>query len=166
MMTPGSAVQPRRPVPGRGVPGTPRARAPAARIGAPLQRLAMPRSEADRARGAEISAANLTEADLARLQQLGFQVIRQRQVALFGNTLALRLRTPRQFSPETALQIARQTVPGGVFDFSHLYSPGQGSPIYARDLVRISAAPGCGRGVRVGMIDTEVARHPRSPARG
>jgi hypothetical protein len=125
-------------------------------------RLAMPRSEADRARSAEISAANVTQADLARLEQAGFRVIRSREVAILGGTLALRLRTPRQFAPRVALQIARQTVPAGVFDLSHLYAPGQGetAEIYARDLVRISAAPGCGRGVRVGQIDTTVAQHP------
>jgi hypothetical protein len=130
------------------------------RVPESLPRAAMPRSEADRARSAEISAANVTQADLVRLQQLGFQVIRSRQVAIFGNTLALRLRTPRQFDPATALQVARQVAPGGIFDFSHLYGPSQGSPIYARDMVRISASPGCGRGVRLGLIDTEVARHP------
>lgn len=141
-------------------PDAPRVSRPRDRVGEPLRRQVMPRSETDRARGAEISAANLTEADLARLRQLGFQVIRQRQVAFFGNTLALRLRTPRQFSPEAAIQIARQTVPGGVFDFSHLYNPSQGSPIYAWNLVGISASQSCGRGARIGMIDTEVARHP------
>jgi minor extracellular protease Epr len=129
------------------------------RVGAPLERFTLPRSDSDRARSAEISAANLSEVDLARLQQLGFRVIRSRQIAFFGGTLALRLRTPGSFTPQTALQIARQTVPAGIFDFSHLYNPGQGSAIYARDLVRISAAPGCGRGVRIGMIDTDVARH-------
>lgn len=135
--------------------------APAARVGAPLQRFTMPRSESDsdRARSAEISAANITPEGLARLEALGFRVIRSRQIAILGNTLALRLRTPGSFTPETALQIARQTVPGGVFDFSHLYAPSQEDAIYARDLVRIGAATGCGRGVRIGMIDTDVARH-------
>jgi subtilisin family serine protease len=122
----------------------------------------MGRSDADRARSAEISGLGVTAAQLQRLEELGFRVIESRQIGLLGGTTqALRLRTPRAFNPPTALQLARQVAPGAVFDFSHLYSPGQGSsPIYARDLVRAPAGASCARGARLGLIDTEVARHP------
>jgi len=50
-------------------------------------------------------------------------------------------------------------VPGAVFDLSHLFRPGQGSPIYAREMVQISGTAGCGRNLRIGLVDTAVARH-------
>jgi hypothetical protein len=132
---------------------------PRAGVTAPLQRFSLPRGENDRARQAEISGAGLTSADLVALQGRGFQVIRAQQLTTFGGTQAVRLRTPANLQPAQALLIARQVAPGAVFDFSHLFRPGQGSPIYARDMVRISGVPGCGRNVRIGLVDTAVARH-------
>ncbi len=129
-----------------------------ARTGA-LERFAMPRAETDVARQAEISGTGLTSGDLASLRGRGFQVIRSQQLATFGNTEAVRLRTPPDLAPNQALQVARQIAPGAVFDFSHLFRPGQGSPIYAREMVRISGTPGCGRNLRIGLVDTAVARH-------
>lgn len=128
-------------------------------VPAPLPRFSLPRGENDRARQAEISGAGLTAADLAALQGRGFQVIRAQQLTAFGATQAVRLRTPAGLQPDQALQIARQIVPGAVFDFSHLFRPGQGSPIYAREMVKISGTAGCGRNLRIGLVDTGVARH-------
>jgi hypothetical protein len=129
-----------------------------ARTGA-LDRFAMPRAETDVARQAEISGAGLTSGDLATLRGRGFVVIRSQQLTTFGNTQAVRLRTPPNLPPSQALQVARQIAPGAVFDFSHLFRPGQGNPIYAREMVRISGTPGCGRNLRIGLVDTAVARH-------
>ncbi|HRO12705.1 S8 family serine peptidase, partial [Amaricoccus sp.] len=109
----------------------------------------------NRVRRREISAARLRDADLAVLQQQGYRVIRARRSS---SGIVARLAPPRRLPDQAALALAIRTVPGGVFDLSHVYAPN--AEVYARVVAGLPGRGACLSGGRIGLIDTAVADHP------
>ena len=68
----------------------------------------------------EILASALSAADLDRLLTRGFTLVRTRQIAVLGTTLA-RLRAPARTNRRQALETARQLAPGSSFTSNDLY---------------------------------------------
>ena len=111
-----------------------------------------------------VASANMQEAQaLAQLaRNLGFGIRRRSNLQGLGLVVTV-LRVPRETSVGSALAALRQAAPSVWADANHRYSL-QGDPtlIYGRALVGwANVAPHCGRGVRIGMLDTGLAvAHP------
>ena len=120
----------------------------------------------------EILAAGLSAPDLDRLLTQGFTLVRTRQIALLGTTLA-RLRAPARLGRQQALDVARRLVPSASFANNDLYrrllqspyGPSGGScgeRCEAFEITRWTLAVGrCATGVAIGVVDTGVdLSHP------
>lgn len=113
----------------------------------------------------EVIARGLTPADLRRLNEQGFRLLRS--VTLADGQPMHRLRKPAGLSMQAARQRVRQIGSASAADFNHYYRPGQaadcaGGDCPARQMIAWPATPGgCGSAVRIGMVDTGVnADHP------
>lgn len=111
-----------------------------------------------------VASANMQEAQaLAQLaRSLGFGIRRRSNLQGLGLVVTV-LRVPRDTSVGSALAALRQAAPSVWADANHRYAL-QGDPAltYGRALVGwTNVAPHCGRGVRIGMLDTALATaHP------
>jgi hypothetical protein len=114
----------------------------------------------------EIVALALTEADLSTLTAQGFEVIEEVAVPGFDVT-SRRLRTPPGVSLPAARDAVRALPSGQDADFNHYYRSEQGFPedceggdCPARLMIGWpvweTRDEACGRGVRIGMIDTGI----------
>lgn len=133
---------------------------------------AMPAAPPPLRAAAELVASDLDESTLADLRAAGFRVVRREMLA--GKTL-VKLRIPRRMTLESARRHIASVSPRSAVDFNHYYRPdsseaGQipscvGKSCFAIELIgwpqsRIQAAD-CGRGVRIGLVDTAVnVNHP------
>ena len=113
----------------------------------------------DRYRPGEVLAANPPAGFGEAVSALGFQVreiaeLRQLDLRLY------RLRTPARMKVPAAVQALRGRFPGTIADANHLYEVTGGPALpesYARTVIGWGNAPAdCGRGIRLGMIDTGV----------
>jgi hypothetical protein len=116
-------------------------------------------SPEDRYRPGEVLAANPPVGFDEAVSALGFQVreiaeLRQLDLRLY------RLRTPPRTTVPAAVQALRGRFPGTIADANHLYEVTGGLAMpesYARTVIGWHSAPAdCGRGIRLGMIDTGV----------
>jgi subtilisin family serine protease len=91
---------------------------------------------------------------------LGFVLLNERRLASLDLTIA-RLRVPRQMSARAARRLLADRYPGALVDLNSLYRP-QGElvlppPDYPVRLIGWGRVPGdCGRGIRIGLLDTAV----------
>jgi hypothetical protein len=121
-------------------------------------------SPEDRYRPDEVLAANPPAGFDEAVSALGFQVREISDLRYLGLRL-YRLRTPPRTTVPAAVQALRGRFPGTIADANHLYEVTAGLALpesYARALIGWRSAPAdCGRGVRLGMIDTGVElQHP------
>lgn len=107
-----------------------------------------------RVRRSEISAARLSAADLRRLEQSGYRVIRRRNSS---SGILVRLSPPRGVADRAALDAAIAAFPNAIFDLSHVYSPS--STTYGRAAIGMPVTGSCLANTRIGIIDTAIANH-------
>jgi len=108
----------------------------------------------------EILAINATPAVLNRVRSLGFAVGRTETLRQLDLRIT-RLRTPANQSPPQALRRLQRRIPNGDFTLNHVYriaaEPCPDNRCYGSDLIGWDRASGsCGRGVKLGMVDTAV----------
>lgn len=108
-----------------------------------------------------VASSNMAEAQaLAQAARgLGFGIRRRSNLRGLGLVVTV-LRVPGGMSVGGALEALRQAVPSAWADANHRYGLRAGGVrIYAPALIGWDAAsPSCGRGVRLGILDTPVAR--------
>jgi subtilisin family serine protease len=108
----------------------------------------------------EILALNATQVVLNRARSLGFTI--SHTVSLNQLNLRItRLRTPANQSPPQALRLLQRRIPNGDFALNHVYriaaEPCPDHRCYGSDLIGWDRASGsCGRGIKLGMVDTAV----------
>src|SRR5262245_10718547 len=108
----------------------------------------------------EVVVANLGKAARRDIGNLGFVVLDERQLQSLGLTVT-RLRVPRQMTAPAARTVLASRYPGILVDLNDVYRP-QGqvslpSPDYPAKLIGWGRpADACGRGVRIGLLDTAV----------
>ncbi|MDQ7775893.1 S8 family serine peptidase [Paracoccus aminovorans] len=108
----------------------------------------------------EVIARGLSPADLQRLQAEGFRLLRT--VTLANGQPMHRLRKPAGLTMPAARQRVRQIGSATAADFNHYYRPGgaavcSGGDCPARQMIAWPAIQGgCGKTVRIGMVDTGV----------
>lgn len=108
----------------------------------------------------EVVVANLGDDARSDIGNLGFVVLDEQQLASLGLTIT-RLRVPRQMTAPTARTLLASRYPGILVDLNAIYRPqGQLSlppPDYPAKLIGWGHTPAaCGRGIRIGMLDTAV----------
>ena len=108
-------------------------------------------------RRGEIVGLSLSDAELGRLQQSGFEVLAKQELPALGSWLH-RLKTPEGLDAPTALRAAQRTEPDAVFDYTHYYglqyvTSGSQSAETSATLPRKE-----GR-LTIGMIDTAIVSH-------
>ena len=115
--------------------------------------------------GDEILVIDEPPGTLEKARDFGFQFIETRRLASLGLS-ATRLRTPRNVAPRTAIAMLEGAVPGLTADVNTLYASFEPqsaqvislpAPDYARQMIGWQGDDRCGRGYRIGMIDTHVA---------
>ncbi|MCV3271305.1 S8 family serine peptidase [Roseobacter sinensis] len=136
--------------------------APAQQAPRPAPAPPLPERAAD-----EIVVLDLSEADLATLTGLGYEVLREAQIATLGSTVR-RLRVPPGTALEAALDQIQQLPTGQSADFNHFYRANEGIVgaceglhCASFDLVGLrpsgATAAGCGQiTARIGLIDTGI----------
>jgi hypothetical protein len=97
---------------------------------------------------------------LAVARSLGFTVLEQRRLPALDLDV-VRLRLPAGMTPRTGRALLLQRQPGAVVDYDDLYVPEGTFSLpptdYPRRLIAWGvAAPTCGAGLKLGIIDTEV----------
>ncbi len=108
----------------------------------------------------EILAINATQAVLNRARSLGFTVGHTETLRQLDLRIT-RLRTPANQSPPQSLRLLQRRIPNGDFVLNHVYriaaEPCAENRCYGSDLIGWDQAAGnCGRGARLGMVDTAV----------
>ena len=94
-----------------------------------------------------------------KLKSLGFTIIEKVPMAELGLT-AIQLKIPKRMSERQALSILRSNFPNIIADMHTVFDLLQGKPassdaVFAHKLVGWGRVPAtCGRGVKIGMIDT------------
>ncbi len=108
----------------------------------------------------EVVVANLGKAARRDIGNLGFVVLDERQLQSLGLTIT-RLRVPRQMTAPAARTVLASRYPEILVDLNDVYRP-QGqvslpSPDYPARLIGWGRPPdACGRGLRIGLLDTAV----------
>lgn len=108
----------------------------------------------------EVVVANLSSQAKREIGRLGFVVVEERPFAALGLTVA-RLRVPPRMVASAARTLLAARYPDLLVDVNALYRP-QGqlllpAPDYAERLIGWGhAPPGCGTGLRIGVLDTAV----------
>lgn len=105
-----------------------------------------------------VVSGTMTEAQaLAQLAQaLGLGVKRRTHLGGLGFVITV-FRVPKEVGVGNALTSLRQALPNLWADANHRYQLlGDAAHTYGQRLVGWNGAPGCGRGVRVGMVDTAI----------
>jgi hypothetical protein len=95
---------------------------------------------------------------LAIARRLGFEVLREEQIASLGLSV-VRLRIPAGIGVAEALARLRAADPAGIYDFDHIYDPsGEGAASVAEPA---PAATHPAAKIRIGMIDGGIDRDHR-----
>ena len=132
---------------------------PAARRADTMQAGAAERSGHDFVAG-EVVVANIGDNVRAVVGRLGFVLLDERHLSSLDLTLT-RLRVPRTMTALAARRLLASRFPGIAVDLNAIYRP-QGTlvlppPDYPSKLIDWGpVAAGCGRGVRMGLLDTAV----------
>lgn len=109
--------------------------------------------EGFRYRRGEFVALDLTESDISRLRDNGFDIVSNERLASVGSTLQL-LRGPPQLSDSSALDLLNSSGDPGEMGFNHLFDSSAVQTSVARDkTIPDRTACGCD----IGLIDTGVA---------
>lgn len=108
----------------------------------------------------EILAIDATQAILNRVRSLGFTIGRTESLSQL-NLRITRLRTPANQSPPQSLRRLQRRIPKGDFVLNHVYRtaalPCPENRCYGFSLIGWDQAAGnCGRGAKLGMVDTAV----------
>jgi hypothetical protein len=117
------------------------------------------RDGSDYVRG-EVVVANLSSQAKREIVRLGFVVVEERPFASLGLTVA-KLRVPPRMAAPAARTLLAARYPDLLVDLNALYRP-QGQLVlpgrdYAERLIGWGKAPAdCGRGLRIGVLDTAV----------
>ena len=114
--------------------------------------------------GGEIIVANPPKNFSASVGALGFSILESVRLEALEFDI-YRLRVPRTMSVPEARKVLRTKYPGVSIDANHLFEA-QGVEDYPKNTPRAligwrPATPGCGGGIRIGMIDASVdVKHP------
>lgn len=109
--------------------------------------------EGFRYRRGEFVGLDLTESDISRLREKGFDIVSNERLASVGSTLQL-LRGPPQLSDSSALDFLNSSGDPGEIGFNHLFDSSAVQTSVARDkAIPDRTACGCD----IGLIDTGVA---------
>lgn len=108
----------------------------------------------------EILAIDATQAVLNQARSLGFTIGRTESLSQL-NLRITRLRTPANQSPPQSLRRLQRRIPKGDFVLNHVYRtaarPCPENRCYGSSLIGWDQAAGnCGRGAKLGMVDTAV----------
>ncbi len=108
----------------------------------------------------EIVVADVDETELSVIRGYGFRVLEETRLEALGLTI-LRLAVPSGWAEDRARAQIATALPGVIVDVNSLYAmQGQTTlppPGYAQQMIGWRyAAPGCGRGMKIGMLDTAV----------
>jgi subtilisin family serine protease len=108
----------------------------------------------------EIVVANVDNADLEIIRSYGFQILEQTRLEALG-LMVLRLAVPPGWDEERARAQVASALPGIIVDVNSLYAmQGQVAlpePAYGQAMIGwIRKGSGCGRGMKIGMVDTAV----------
>jgi hypothetical protein len=98
----------------------------------------------------------------AKIRKLGFQVIERMQMKEIKMDV-WRLKTPKGMSVPDAIKLIGKKFPGATVDANHRFDLSAGRKgVYPKKAIGWSKAkPRCGRGVRIGMVDSGVdLTHP------
>ena len=114
----------------------------------------------------EILSINATQAVLNQARSLGFTVGRTETLRQLDLRIT-RLRPPANQSPPQSLRRLQRRIPNGDFALNHIYrataDPCVENRCYGSSLINWdSASEHCGRGVKLGMVDTAV--NSKTPA--
>ncbi len=108
----------------------------------------------------EIVVADVDEPALSVIRGYGFRVLEETRLEALGLTI-LRLAVPSGWTEDRARSQIAAALPGIIVDVNSLYAmQGQMTlppPGYGQQMIGWRyAAPGCGRGMRIGMLDTAI----------
>ncbi|TRD12678.1 subtilase [Erythrobacter insulae] len=109
-------------------------------------------------RRGEIVGLSLSDAELERLQQSGFEVLAKQDLPALGNWLH-RLKTPVGVDAPAALRVAQRTEPDAVFDYTHYYGLHY-APSGNQATAKGATLPRKEGRLMIGMIDTAIVSHP------
>src|SRR5262249_49654347 len=105
---------------------------------------------------------------LVKAREMGFSLISERRLASL-NLSVLRLKTPMHVNEQLGVAMLRAAFPRLTVDLNSLYAPYSSQwdqvvslpePDYARKMTGWSADESCGKGFRIGMIDTAPGASP------
>ena len=108
----------------------------------------------------EIVVADVDETELSVIRGYGFRVLEETRLEALGLTI-LRLAVPSGWAEDRARTQIAVALPGVIVDMNSLYTmQGQATlppPGYGPQMIGWRyAAPGCGRGMKIGMLDTAI----------
>ena len=108
----------------------------------------------------EIVVADVDETELGVIRGYGFRVLEETRLEALGLTI-LRLAVPSGWAEDRARAQIAAALPGVIVDVNSLYAmQGQTTlppPGYGQQMIGWRyAAPGCGRGMKIGMLDTAI----------
>lgn len=108
----------------------------------------------------EIVVADVDETELNVIRGYGFRVLQETRLEALG-LIILRLAVPSGWAEDRARTQIAAVLPGVIVDVNSLYAmQGQATlppPGYGQQMIGWRyAAPGCGRGMRIGMLDTAI----------
>lgn len=109
-------------------------------------------------RRGEIVALDLSDGDIAAMQDQGFRLISTENLAALGSRIS-RLTVPADLDAAGALDEAQRIAPEGTFDYTHYYRM-QLNPAGASVSSGAAELPRRSGALTIGMIDTGVIGHP------
>lgn len=113
----------------------------------------------------EVVVANPPKGFAEKVVTLGFFIVEQTRLENL-NLMSVRLTIPRGMTPPEATQLLQREFPGLITDVNTVYDQSAGPAVKTRSFARWAigwppSGPGCGRGVKLGMIDAPVdLKHP------
>lgn len=113
----------------------------------------------------EVVVANPPKGFDERVVSLGFFIIEETQLQKL-NIRSVRLSIPRGMTPPEATQLLLREFPGLITDVNTVYDQSAGPAVKTQSFARWAigwppSGPGCGKGVKLGMIDSPVdVGHP------
>ena len=113
----------------------------------------------------EVVVANPRDGFASRVATLGFFIVEETRLKNL-NITSVRLTVPTGMTPPEATQLLLREFPGLITDVNTVYDQSAGPAVKTHSFARWAigwppSGPGCGKGVKLGMIDSPVdTKHP------